>query len=144
MLPPRPTPSPCCLSLSVLTDVPLRKSAHSAPARRTSSCWCCTGATSWTRAQGTHLARQPTSTPSAPCWRRSRAPTSPRPWATSSSNSSPVLPSALKLSLLSPSESLSAYLDWVGLVRGSKQRGCLSHVRTWWAGRHLSERSNPD
>lgn len=111
-------PPPHCLSLSILTDVPLRKAARSAPARRTSSCWCCTGGASWTRARGTRPARWPTSTPSAPCWRRSRAPTSPQPWATSSSSSSPVPPSALRLSHSSPSESLSACLDWLGLVGG--------------------------
>ena len=86
---------------------------------------------SWTRARGTHPARWPTSTPSALCWRRSCVPTSPRPWATFSSNSSPVLPSAQRLSRLSPSEFLSAsfgWLDWLGLP---KQRGCPCHMGRW-------------
>lgn len=111
---PCPSSALCCPSL----PVPLRKAARSAPVRRTSSCWCCTGGTSWTRAQGTHPARWLTSTPSALCWRRSCVPTSPPPWATSSSNSSPVLPSAQRLSRSSPSESCSACLG-PGLVGGT-------------------------
>lgn len=115
--PPHPTPPP--VSLSILIDVPLRKAARSAPARHTSSCWCCTGGMSWTRAWGTHPARWLTSIPSALCWRRSRAPTSLQPWATSSSSSSPVPPSARRLSRLSPSEFLSACSGWLGRVGGA-------------------------
>ena len=122
---PSPALSPCCLCLSVPTGVPFRKSAHSAPARRMSCCWCCTEGTSWTQARGTHPVRPPTSPPSAPCWSRSHVPTSLRPWATSSSSLSPVLPSALRLSRWSPSESLSACWDWMALAVGGLSGGAV-------------------
>lgn len=119
--------------------VPLRKAAHSVPARRMSSCWCCTGATSLTPVLVTLPARRPTFTPSVLCWRRSCVPTSLLPWDTSSSNLSLVLPSAWRLSRSSLSESFRLVCTvWVWCGR-CKWRGYPCLGRPVWCQIRIAE-----